>query len=161
MVAERAENSGRPPLEELSPGLRDAVECVLSDPMPEELTSRALEAARHRVTRDTRKARRRITSGALLATAVSIALIALAVHFQTGRTRDGQAVVSPRPPVIREEILPASAKDLPTAWAYTQAARQSPEALDALLDRHARQSISADPQFSPDKASLGSIRQTL
>jgi hypothetical protein len=161
MVAEREQNSGRPPLEELSPALRDAVESVLNDPMPEELTGRVLVAARRRVTRSTRLPTRRITSWAVLATAASIALIALAMHFHAGRTPNGPLVQSPQPPVMRKDVPAASPNDLPTAWAYTQAARQSPEALDALLDRHARQSISANPRSSPEQASLRSIRQTL
>jgi hypothetical protein len=69
------------------------------------------------------------------AVAASIFLIALAAR-------------STLPPANRQDLAAAFADDdLPTAWAYMKAARRSPEALDALLDRQARQSISASARF--------------
>ena len=91
MVAERAENNSRPPWEELSPGLRDAVECVLNDPLPEELTRRALEALRRQVARYPRKPRRRILSWTGSAIAASIVLIALAAYVRATQADDGRS----------------------------------------------------------------------
>jgi hypothetical protein len=50
-------------------------------------------------------------------------------------------------PTASEDVAAALADDLPTLWAYSKAARQSPEALDKLLDRQARQPFSANSRF--------------
>ena len=160
MVAERAENSKRPALEELAPGVREAVDCVLNDPMPDDLTRHALESLRHQTSQYPRKSRRRIMSWTVPAIAASIVLIVLAAYFRAVQTNGGRSVTSPVLPTTRHDAA-ASANDSQTAWAYTQAARQSPEALDALLDRQSRQSITANSRFLPEQASLRSIRQTL
>jgi hypothetical protein len=141
--------------------VREAVNCVLNDPMPDELTRHALDALRHQTSQYPRKARRRIASWTVPAIAASIVVIALAAYFRATQTDDGRSGTAPVLPTTRQDAPAASANDLPTAWAYTLAARQSPDALDALLDRHTRQSISANARFSPKQASLRSIRQAL
>ena len=125
MVAERAENSKRPALEELAPGVREAVDCVLNDPMPDDLTRHALESLRHQTSQYPRKSRRRIMSWTVPAIAASIVLIVLAAYFRAVQTNGGRSVTSPVLPTTRHDAA-ASANDSQTAWAYTQAARQSP-----------------------------------
>ena len=112
-----------------------AVVRVRNRPMPEEVTRCALAAARHRAPHNPGEPRHRATFWAITATAASIALITLAVHFHAGHRAGDRAGTSPEP-MIGEDIGIASANDLPTAWAYVQAARQSPEALEELLDIH-------------------------
>jgi hypothetical protein len=143
MVAERAKNNGRHPLEELSPGLRNAVGRVLNDPMPEELTSRALASVRHRVGQCPRKARCRILCWTGSAIAASIAVMALVAYGRAAQTVDGRSARMPVLPPAGEDIAAAFDDNLPTVWAYTKAA-QSPDGLDALLDRQWRQSNSAN-----------------
>ncbi|MGO9114177.1 MAG: hypothetical protein ACLP9L_33605 [Thermoguttaceae bacterium] len=145
MVAERAKTDRRHAMEELSPGLRDAVECVLNDPMPEELlTIHALEAVRHQIARCPRKAGWRVISWAGPVFAASIVVTALTAYYCAPQTVDGRFVKSPVLPTTGEDGAAAFSDDLPTLWAYSKAARKSPEALDALLDRQARQSIPAN-----------------
>ncbi len=161
MAAERGHNRDRPPLEELSPELRGAVERVLSDPVPDDFTRRALEGARGRVPRARQKFARRNLVWVLLGTAASIGAIVLVLWLRGGRAREEQAVKVPASRAAARDVPAAAAGYLPTAWAYDRAARQSPEALDALLDRHARQALAADPQSLRAGASFRSLRQML
>jgi hypothetical protein len=147
-------------LDELGPRLREAVERVRGDAAPEDLAQRALDATRRRLAQHPHRARRRILFWLTPAAAAAVVLAALTMYFRAG-SPESPPVPSQPLQVVHEDVSAAVADELPTAWAYQCAARQSPEALDALLDRHARQLIAADPGHSPEWASLRSIRETL
>lgn len=163
-------------LEELSPGLRDAVEQVLRDSMPEDLVRCALERAQCRLTpgehhraesatdrriRASGYNQKRMVFWTLLATSASIGLIAIVMHFRASGTDSRHVVSVPLQQVAGSKGPASSDGNVPTAWAYTQAARQSPEALDALLDLHVTRSFSADRWSCPEQASLRAVRQAL
>jgi hypothetical protein len=149
MVAERQQNNSRPPWEELSPGVRDAVRYVVGDPPPGDMTHRALVILRRQVARYPRNRRRRIITWAAPAIAASIALLALTAYFQasqTGSDRLSRSLLH----LAADDTATAFADDVPTAWAFAKAARTSPDALvvlNAMLDRQSRQSISANSRF--------------
>jgi hypothetical protein len=73
--------------------------------------------------------------------AASVAWIGLAAGLWFAQTAPGRAVELPIP-TTGLEMATAFADDLPTVWAYSKAARQSPEAFYAMLDHHAHQSNS-------------------
>ena len=143
MVDVRPDITSRHSWQELSPGLRDAVLCILNDPMPEDLTCRGVDAVRRRVARYPRNTDRRIMSWIGPAIAASIAFFAVAAYIHAGR-----GVRSPIRPAAGEHVATAIAVELPTAWAYMQAAGQSPQALDALLDRRTQQAIFGNSPFA-------------
>ena len=148
MVAERAKHNGRHPLDELSPGLRDAVGRVLNDPAPEELTSRVLASVRCRVGHCPRKASRRILCWTGSVIAASIAVMVLVAYGRATQTVDGRSARMPALPPAGEDVAAAFDDDLPTVWAYTKAARQPDgHGLETLLDRQWRQSTSANSQL--------------
>jgi hypothetical protein len=144
MNTERASNNRRHPLEELSPALRRAVQCVLDHSQPEDLTLRALEAVRPRVSQCPRKPRFRIFSWTGLAIVASIVLMVLAVCDRVAQTVDGRPSKVAMLPTVGEESAAAFADDLPTLWTYSQVVRspEALEALDALLDHQAHPSAS-------------------
>ena len=141
MVAARAENSGRPPWDELSPAVREAVRRLLNDAVPDELIGHAVVAVRRQVERYPRKSRRRIVFWIRPAMAASIVFIAISACFGLNRAYDGRSGRSPVLPTTCEEVAAAFSDNSATVWAYSKAARQSPEALEALLDYRARRSI--------------------
>jgi len=49
-------------------------------------------------------------------------------------------------PVVAPQMQTAITQDLPTAWAYHKAIGQSPEAVDAMLARHAQQILRPEPK---------------
>ena len=147
MVAQRTTNGPRHASEELSPGLRAAVERILNDPLPAELTPRALEAVRCRITQCPPKSRCRIISWSGLAIAASVVVMALAAYDHGLGTADGRSVRPPALPTSGQDVAAAFADDLPTLWVYSRAANKSPEALDKLLDRQERQPVSANSQY--------------
>ena len=52
----------------------------------------------------------------------------------------------PNPEVVPQMPM-AIGQDLPTAWAYHKAIAQSPEAIDALLARHAQDMLCPEPKL--------------
>ena len=130
MDENRVDPAGTDPLEDLSPGLRRAVEGVLRDPPPEDVTSRALAAARRIPVLRPEAAgpnlrRRPRPAWRVLAVAASIGLVAGLAWWHWRGPSDGQ--VATKPPGAETP----SGDRLPTLWAYRQAAEQSPEALEA------------------------------
>jgi hypothetical protein len=163
MDENRVDPAGTGPLEDLSPGLRRAVEGVLRDPPPEDVTSRALAAARQvpvlRAEAAGPTLRRRLRPAwRVLAVAASIGLAAMLVWGRRGAP-PGPEVAEKGPPAQQREAPPGDR--LPTLWAYRQAAEESPEALGAMLDRDARWVLRPEPQSFQAGASLGFTRQTL
>jgi hypothetical protein len=150
MTPETPDSNRRDPSEGLDPALRDAVQRILNDPMPSGLTSRATEAARRIATGYPTRPAHRMRPWSVAAIAASITLVVLIVHFQAGKRPGDQA----GKPAAHENVATAELNDLPTAWAYTQAARQSPEALEALLDRQVRALITAHRQLPPEEPFL-------
>ena len=158
------------PNDELGPELRDAVDAVMHDELPTDWASETLEGLRnqppqHQPFQATpRKTSRRAKLIALAAVAASLVLV---VQFERlgmfedvkrlvsnvftgpeipedGNPEDGQGPVDEPPKPPTEVVVPADPDTiLPTLWAYQQAVRQSPEALDALLDEHADQLLPA------------------
>jgi hypothetical protein len=85
MSNQKKNSHNESPRQELSPKVREAVESVLKNPMPEALTSRVLKAAQTQVReypREAKTKRRRIVR-TVLATAASIALMVTAAYFYT------------------------------------------------------------------------------
>ncbi len=143
MVDDRKQDDEIGPLEELSGDLRDAVAEILAERMPGDLASRATAAARNCATAR-RPARR---AGLWVALSVAASIAAIALGWQTLRSRPArgpQTGPEPRSIVAQPNEEPLSPG--PTAWAYQRAANESPEALDELLDRHARQLLLPDPE---------------
>ncbi len=144
MDAKRAINSTRHASQELSPGLRAAVERILNDPLPEDLTPRVLEAVRCKIRQCPPRSRCRVMTWSGLAIAASVVVMAMAAYGHVLRTVDGRSV---KPPASGQDVTAAFSDDLPTLWAYSRAAHESPEALDKLLDRQERQPFSANSRF--------------
>jgi hypothetical protein len=173
MDENRVDPTGADPLEDLSPGLRRAVEGVLRDPPPEDVTSRALAAARQVPVLRPEAAsptlrRRPRPAWRVLAVAASIGLVAGLAWWHWRGPSDGQVATKPPSPAAPGDVRPIppgpgtpSGDRLPTLWAYRQAAEESPEALDAMLERDARWVLRPEPQSIQAGASLGFIRQTL
>ena len=180
MAAHKEPDRDRLPLEELSLALRCAVERIVSSPVPGDLTRTALADARDRMPRPRPTyARRSLLCGSLVAVAL-VGVVAIAWQFRGGRSSNEQSLAKPLAPEALATSGP-SASDarlsaaqsggnstragqptpahvyLPTAWAYCQAARQSPEALDAILDCHAHQAMTAERQSISAGTLLGSI----
>jgi hypothetical protein len=160
MTTATPDDNRRDPSEELDPALCDAVQRILNDPMPPGLTARTLEAARRGSAGYPKRPAHRMRRWSVAAIAASIALVVLIAHFRAGE-RPGDQAGTPPEPAAHENVATAELSDLPTAWAYTQAARQSPEALEALLDRQVRALIAANRQLPPEESWVRSIGQTL
>ena len=158
------------PSDELGPGLREAVDAVMHDEPPADWVSETLERLRdqqphhHQFQATPRKTSRRAKLIALAAVAASLVLV---VQFERlGRFEDVKQFVSevftgpeipedgdpedwqgsvdePSKPRIEVVVLADPDTILPTLWAYQQAVRRSPEALEALLDEHADQVLPA------------------
>lgn len=147
MMVSRPEPNDDPPLDELSPGLRKAVDAVLRDGPPEELTRRCLDAARRRRPAKAGRPARRAVYLVAFAAAACVAAALLVWQFRGGGP--GREPIA-RPPSAPQKVpSPEQPVDTPqpspTWWAYHQAARQSPEALEALLDEHADQLALSGP----------------
>jgi hypothetical protein len=160
MVAERTSRNSRLPWQELGPGLHDALERLLNDPAPEALTRRALETVRRQVARYPRRPKSGIMLWTMPVVAASIAWMALMASFWAAQSL-GDRTAQLSPPA-RDGMAAVFADDLPTVWTYAKAARQSPEALYALLDRRSRQSNSAELMLAGAEVSpLSSPRSAL
>lgn len=148
MIGQRTDRNDGYPRDELRPELRRVVDGIARETPPQDLIERALDKARRRVASeaaqrpgflDGRRMRRFVLWNLVVAASVGAVALALVLRpipwFQPNAP----------PPVVLPPPQVAAAPDLPTAWAYHQALGQSPEALEALLDRHAKQSLSAEP----------------
>ena len=136
------------PAEDLSPRLREAVERVLGAHPPEELMRHSIEQARRRRPPVRRPARRRVAVLVALAAAASMAGVLVWLQFRD-RGNAPEQIAEQKPPVpkaVPVEEAPGAGETLPTLWAYHQAARRAPEALDALLDEHADRLGASDPE---------------
>lgn len=181
MDENRSNRADSGPLDDLSPTLRRAVEGIVRDPPPADVASRALAAARQ-VGLSQPKGEgpqlpwHRRTAWRVLAVAASVAIVAALAWWHWGGRSDQQVVIEPprtpdvpshdRPNAPDSQPLPQGPKAppgdrLPTMWAYDQAARQSDESLEALLDRDARRVLRPDPQPIQAGALLALLRQTL
>ena len=140
MIAKRKGKNCRFPREELSPGLREAVQQVMDDPLPEALMRRVLQATRRQVVYYPRRPHSRFLLWTAPVIAASIAWFALTTSYWAARAIGPS--LAPLP-TSHGEVVAALSDDLPTAWAYSRAARRSPETLYALMDRQSRQSIPA------------------
>ena len=115
--------------------LREAVEAVLREQPPPDWAKETLEGLRRRSPRTAPRKSLLFVTWIALATAACIVVIALPDRPRV--VDDGQEVVKERskPPV--EAPAPMQSESArPTLWVYRQAAGQSPETLDELLDRH-------------------------
>jgi len=101
-----------------------------------------LESLRRQVRRYPRKPKSRVMSWIMPILAASIAWIALTTCFWAIRAPGGR---SGRSSASHDDVAAAFTVDLPMAKAFTKAAGQSSQALDALLDLHAREAASAQP----------------
>lgn len=154
MVARIPENADRCPSDELAPELRRAVEEVLGQSPPEDLMRRTLDDLRRPTPRAARPGRRRRTLIRALAVALCIAMLVLVGRHRNGG--DGQN--GPAPP---GEIVRQPADTLPTLWAYHRASRDSPEALEELLDQHAGQLLVTESKAFSIGAFLDFDRESL
>ena len=143
------ENQGRP-ADRLAPPLDALVEKIAAGEPPEDVVRRSMERARQAgPTPGNRFSRpyRRLATAVALATAAGLACVSLAWWFNGN---DGERVEiveghspvetdpSERTPWDESEVEEKPAAPPPTFWAYHQAARRSPEALESLLDEHAK-----------------------
>ena len=141
------ENSG----DELSGELRKAVEAVLHDDPPTDWAEETLASLRQRNVQTAPGRRRHLAAWIAVGIAASIVIVILSIRpWSSDR---GTSVVE-APPEAPERPPEKPQTDLvrPTLWAYQQAARQSPETLDALLDQHARELL--QPSSEVDLANL-------
>ncbi len=150
MAAQIPPEDNSRPHAELGPELRQAVESVLHEDPPADWSDDMLDRLRQRSPRTApRKSRPIVIWIALVAAACLIVFVMLnrsgvenGDRETANNDAESQDVPEPREvqPIV-EDILPA-----PTLLAYQMAARQSPEALDALLDRHAGQLLRPSPE---------------
>ena len=138
------------PLDELAPALRGAVERIVSDSPPEDLSQRIIEGLRHHEPPAVRHKARRLAVYVALAAAACLGGVLLVRQFRPVDVNEGQFTEDEAPvdPAESEEPKLELAADSfpPTLWAYHQAARQSPEDLDSLLDQHAEQLALSVPE---------------
>ena len=146
MIARRAKGRDRLPQEELSPKLHDAVQRLLDDRVPDALTRRLVRSLHRQVAYYPRKSRSRLRSLSMSLAVASVASVALTILLWTAQSIGHAAGWLWLEPAPGAEIAVLS-DDSPTAWAYSKAARKSPEALYALMDRQSRPSLSAASQW--------------
>ncbi len=131
------------PTDELGNELRRAVEDILGDEPPEDLMRRTLDRVRAQKPTVGRTMKRWFgLAGALAAAAACVAVLALVWQPRTVERRHPE-----QGPWRSIAQAPVDADDrLPTLWAYRQASLDSPEALNAMLDKHAARLLPADPK---------------
>lgn len=152
--------NNRRPLEELDPELRRIVEAIIQETPSDTLTQRVLQTVRGRTATDQAgqprpvelRQKRRATpryyaaATAIIVTACAATLLTVALFVPNSRTPEGGSPT--QTPVCQ---------DLPTAWAYHKAIAESPEAIDALLTRHAKQVLRPEPTLLQARPSLFSL----
>jgi hypothetical protein len=142
MKNQHSDQNNACPLDELSPELRPVVEGIVRGMPPEGLMQWVLDGVRRQEPPDSDERprplehrRQRQATPWNFATAAAIGVAVCTMIFF--------AVSSSLLPVPNPEAIPqtpmALNQDLPTVWAYHRALAESPEAMDALLARHARQ----------------------
>lgn len=148
MKSQEANQRDGRPLSELSPELRRVVGGIVQETPPEGLMQRILEGVRRQKATEAseqrrplerRRQRRSMSWSFSGATAIAVAVCALAsfaVSLFILRVPN-HAVVP--------QMQVAVSQDLPTVWAYHKAIGESPEAIDQLLARHARQILRPEP----------------
>jgi hypothetical protein len=173
MDENRFDRNSADPADRLSPALRRAVDGIVRDPLPDDVTRRALAAARQIGVPYSGAAgpalqRRPRAAWRVLAVAASIGLVAGLVWWRWGGPPDGRVVVQPPVPSGPGNVQPLPQRPetprgdrLPSLWAYRQAAGQSAEALDAMLDQDARDILRPEPHPFQAGAPLGFPPQTL
>ena len=141
--------SGGRPRDELGDELRRISEGIVRDTPPEDLVQRALAKARTAVAaasesrprvRARRRSRRAMFWSTVAAVSVGAAVLAW-FHRPIPPLPIDQPTIAALPQT--PQTIP---QDLPTAWAYRQALAESPEAMEALLDHHAKQTLRPEPQ---------------
>ena len=147
---EPKEDRGRP-VDRLAPPLDALVERIAGEEPPEEVVRRSIQRVRQQSPKldkgSLSRPNRRLVIAVALATAVSLACVAL-TSWVSRNGGDQVQIVEEQIPVETEppESIPPDspaveqhpAAPSPTFWAYHQAAHRSPEALESLLDEHAK-----------------------
>ena len=143
MVANDPPESAAPdgnanPSDELGPELLEAVHAVLRHEPPTDWAEESLERLRQRGRPSPPRKSLRVAVRIVLAVAACVVVVLLVgrswLADNSPETVDDASERRKGTP-----MLPPSDLTGPTLWAYREAAQQSPEALDELLDRHARQ----------------------
>jgi hypothetical protein len=122
--------------------LRDAVKRVGESRVPEGVALRVEELLRSRLARTPRSFRPRFTVWTLAVICASIALIVCCWTVEIVNARFGRLPASSPDQIGASMIDTAITGAAPSVWAYSRAARQSPESLNKLLDRQWRESAS-------------------
>ncbi len=171
MKEDRIDGEGAGRTDDLSPTLRRAVNGILRDPPPDDVTCRALAAARQvRVLAPVEGSGHRRKASRLLgvlAIAAALGLVAASAWWHWGGRPNQQANVGPPqhgPDNVRPTAPERGAGEgdrLPSLWAYRQAARVSTDALDVMLDHDAHRVLRPDKQPFAAGTSLDGLRQTL
>ena len=150
MVAPSNEPKDGRPSDELGPRLRDDVEKVLDDPVPEELMRRTLDRVRQQRPTVARISKRPIRRNLAIAMAVAASLAAMALWMTSEPRNNGTAEVAETPTSDPSMEVPSESVDessqAPTMWAYHQVLREDLESLDNVLDVHASRLGNADPE---------------
>ena len=150
MVAPSNKPEDRRPSDELGPRLRDDVERVLDEPVPEELMRRTVDRVRQQRPTVARISKRPIRRNLVIALAVAASLAAMALWMTSEPPSNGSAeVVEALTPDSSIEVPPESVDEsspTPTMWAYHQVLWEDLESLDDVLDAHATRLGNADPE---------------
>ena len=167
------EDQGQP-AHRLAPPLDALVEKIAAQEPPEDVVRRSMERARQASptpgNRLSPRPYRRLATALALATAAGLACVSLAWWF-TGNDGEQVEIVAEHSPVETEpsertppdesEVEEKLAAPSPTFWAYHQAARRSPEALESLLDEHAQQYAFRRPASTGLEISMELNEETL
>jgi hypothetical protein len=150
MVAPSNKTEGQRPSDELGPRLRDAVERVIDDPVPDELMRRTLDRVRQQPPTVARVSKRPIRLDLVIAVATAASLAGVALWMTSELRSKGPAEIAEAPTIDQSmEARPESVDEsspTPTMWAYHQILREDPESLDDLLEAHAGRLGNADPE---------------
>jgi hypothetical protein len=137
MDAKRLQPSSHSPWDELSPVLRNAVKRIGQSRAPQDVALRMEERLRSRLARTPQSRRPRFTAWTLSMICTSVALIVCCWSVEIVSARFIQF------PYSSDQSGASITDSSHSVWAYSQAARQSPESLNDLLDRQWRESGSA------------------
>ena len=150
MVAPSNKPEGQRPSDELGPRLRDAVERVLDDSVPEELMRRTLDRVKQQRPTVARVSKRPIRLDLVIAVATAASLAGVALWMTSEPRGKDSAEVAEAPTFDRSMEVPSESVDesspRPTMWAYHQILRERPASLEDLLDAHAARLGHADPE---------------